>query len=240
MMINCDMGERGINSPEDLELMKLIDIANIACGGHSGDRQSVDFYSDYARAYKVKLSAHLSYPDKENFGRISMKLPMDEFIAALDRQYSLMDSINTVKFHGALYNDSCRYSSLAESLVFWMKSVHIREIICPENSFIADYSRDSNIHVIGEAFAERTYTFNISENRLMLTGRDKDYAVIKDVYAAVEQVHQIENSHMVTAFVDDGISVSRTDNFPINAQTVCIHSDSTIALDLARRLCSDE
>ena len=44
LLVNCDLGERGIAHPIDDQLIKYIDIANIACGGHAGDQQSVDYY----------------------------------------------------------------------------------------------------------------------------------------------------------------------------------------------------
>ena len=107
MVVNCDIGERGVNHPTDLKLMTLISTANIACGGHAGDRESVDAFCALADKNNVTVSAHLSYPDKENFGRISMKIDPERLADSLSEQYELMPpAVKRIKFHGALYNDA--------------------------------------------------------------------------------------------------------------------------------------
>ena len=63
MLINCDIGERGADHPQDRELMAYIHIANIACGGHAGDETSIEAFRALAEKHEVEVSAHLSYPD---------------------------------------------------------------------------------------------------------------------------------------------------------------------------------
>ena len=113
MKINCDIGERG-EHPVDLELMELIDIANIACGGHAGDLKTVNLFRKLAEDHGVSISAHLSYPDKENFGRKSLDISASDLKKSLSEQYSLLDDVKTVKLHGALYNDCWLNEELAE------------------------------------------------------------------------------------------------------------------------------
>ena len=60
MKINCDIGERGADHPVDRQLMELIDIANIACGGHAGDDASIPFFCELAKKRKLIITAHLS------------------------------------------------------------------------------------------------------------------------------------------------------------------------------------
>jgi UPF0271 protein len=67
MDINADLGEGG---DSDALLMPLIDRANIACGGHAGDRASMRAALRLVRQYGVKAGAHPSYPDRTGFGRI--------------------------------------------------------------------------------------------------------------------------------------------------------------------------
>ncbi len=129
MKINCDIGERGINNLIDQELMTLIDIANLACGGHAGDSESVQFFRDLAKKNDVQVSAHLSYPDRANFGRLSMTLDRDELIYALDQQYSLVKDVKWVKFHGALYNDLNANKSLAKLVYTWLEANEIEVLL---------------------------------------------------------------------------------------------------------------
>ena len=69
MLLNCDIGERGTNNRTDLALLDHIAIANIACGGHAGNVESVRFFYAQALEKGVRPTLHLSYPDRENFGR---------------------------------------------------------------------------------------------------------------------------------------------------------------------------
>jgi len=236
MKINCDIGERGVGFPEDLKLMKYIDIANIACGGHAGNGDSVDYFCKLARENNVKIAAHLSYPDRENFGRKSMRISIDALLNSLNNQLSLLESIHTVKLHGALYNDSTADKELAEKLALWMKSHSIHEILCPAGSFIAHECSRSGINVLAEAFAERTYTVSRGTGRLALSDRSEPYAVIEGIQQAMEQVRSLEEKGMVSAYVKDMDGILSRRFFPLTAETVCIHSDSPIALELAKEL----
>jgi len=84
MRINCDIGERGPGHATDRKLMEVIHIASLACGGHAGDSGSVKAFSALAEENGVELAAHLSYPDRENFGRRPMRLPASALLAALE------------------------------------------------------------------------------------------------------------------------------------------------------------
>ena len=69
--INLDIGE-GFNIEE--EMMPLINSCNIACGGHAGNILEMTRLISLAKKHQVKIGAHPSYPDKENFGRVSMDI----------------------------------------------------------------------------------------------------------------------------------------------------------------------
>jgi 5-oxoprolinase (ATP-hydrolysing) subunit A len=238
MKINCDIGERGIGFPLDLNLMDYIHIANIACGGHAGDRDSVQFFCELAKDKNVQIAAHLSYPDRKNFGRASVTLPVDELMHSLNEQFRLMENVHRVKLHGALYNDSAADKNLAGFLTDWMTSAGIREVLCPRSSSMAQACEERGITVLGEAFADRTYTVNPETGRLALTARSEPHGVIRDVSLAVEQVRSIMESGIVSAYVRNHKGVLSRKDFSLTAETVCIHSDSPIALELAEELYS--
>jgi len=73
--LNCDLGE---GAAHDEALMSLITSANIACGGHAGDRDSMHEVVKLARIYGVAVGAHPGYVDREHFGRRELSLTANE------------------------------------------------------------------------------------------------------------------------------------------------------------------
>jgi UPF0271 protein len=233
MRINCDIGERGPDHAVDRRLMEVIHIANLACGGHAGDRSSVQAFRAMAAGNGVELAAHLSYPDRLHFGRWTIPMPLPSLLASLDEQLALLADVRRVKFHGALYNESCRDLDLAAQLSEWLAAAGIREIVAPDDAAISQAARGRGIAVLREAFAERRYEYNETDRRLYLLDRSQDHAVISDLENALAQAGDIIERRRV--------NVSPISSLPprwqaIEADTICIHSDSPIALDLALRL----
>lgn len=245
MLINCDIGERGSRHKIDDELIKHIDIANIACSGHAGDDQSIAWYVRLANEYKVAISAHLSYPDKENFGRVSMQLGIDKLLNSLDIQLDMLNrhgaKINLVKFHGALYNDSVKDKSMADLLTCWLVDNNIRAVITDYEGELAKNCIKANITVIAEYFADRTYI--IENGNARLTPRNLPFACIRDSDLALKQATLIRKFNQVNAYVKkDNWFSNEVYSFPPinNAQTsICIHSDSEIALELSKRVTAE-
>ena len=234
--INCDIGERGPRHPVDLALMNDIQIANIACGGHAGDPESVAVFMDLAKKNNIQVAAHLSYPDRENFGRLTMEISQTQLLSSLDTQYSLMPADKMVKFHGALYNDSCTDPALAQALTSWLQANEITRIITPAGSKLAQHCRDANIQVVAEAFAERRYTRPPGADTPQLVSRTKDYACIHDCEQAVEQTLNIIRNNRIDLVMENEDNTVSYESAPMEADTVCVHSDSVISLELVRRL----
>jgi 5-oxoprolinase (ATP-hydrolysing) subunit A len=234
--INCDIGERGSEHPVDRALMEIIDIANIACGGHAGSIESVRAFLKLADDYEVDVAAHLSYPDRENFGRFSMKISPDDLIRSLDEQYALMPDVKMIKFHGALYNDCNTDRTLAQLLCQWMSENGINKVITPFDSELAALCQAKGMEIVAEAFAERRYTRNPGSERLALVSRTKEYASIHTCEEAVRHVRNILDNSGVDVFLESDTGDMKKGEAPIQAQTICIHSDSEIALELAESL----
>jgi UPF0271 protein len=233
MLINCDIGERGPGNAVDRRLMGLVHIANLACGGHAGDRDSVRAFSALAGEQGVELAAHLSYPDRPGFGRRRLSLPLPALLASLDGQLALLPSVPRVKFHGALYNESCRDRGLAAALGEWLARTGIRELLAPDDAAIASEARRQGITVLREAFVERRYEYDASERRLRLVDRSRPHASITDLEGALAQAEEIVSRGRVNVRHEAG---GRPRWREIAADTVCIHSDSPIALELALAL----
>jgi len=108
--LNADVGE-GFSFDE--MLMPYLSYCNIACGGHIGNKESIERTMKLAKEHQVKIGAHLSYPDPENFGRKSMTLSSNVFKDALKSQLYLFKEaldktqckMHHIKAHGALYHD---------------------------------------------------------------------------------------------------------------------------------------
>ncbi|QEN06567.1 LamB/YcsF family protein [Oceanispirochaeta crateris] len=235
MKINCDIGERGSDHPVDTALMQHIDIANIACGGHAGDNASIRAFRTLADRFDVDVTAHLSYPDKQNFGRLTMNIQQEELLHSLDHQYALMADVKTVKFHGALYNDAASDASLAKLLANWLQKNSINSIVTQFDSELALACENLGISVMAEAFAERRYALNPQNGKLSLVNRSKDYASIHELDEAVQHSLKIMNDQKVTAFYETDGQVKQKEAV-LMAQTICIHSDSEISLTLATAL----
>lgn len=230
IQINCDIGEKGPLHPEDCKLMTFIHIANLACDGHAGDKETVESFLTLAQASGVGVSAHLSYPDKPNFGRASMDMPADDLLASLDKQLALLPGVRMAKFHGALYNDACRDARLAELLAGWLMRNNICTILAPADSELAAAARRLNITVLREAFADRRYAWDAAAGHLRLAPR-KHGGVITDVAEALRQADEI----VLRGRVNAG-DAANPDWHEIKADTICIHSDTPIALELATKL----
>ncbi len=232
MLINCDIGERGAAHPEDAAIMPCLDIANIACGGHAGDRASIDFFTRLAQKSGVQLSAHLSYPDTENFGRLSMQIADADLLASLNEQRAMLPDVKMLKFHGALYNDAAAQPALAKLLIEWVKESGFESIIAPDPSELSRAAKAVGLRVLAEVFAERNY--RLQNDQLALVDRKHPHASIHDLDAALSHCEQILEQGTIVACLDD--ERLRQQEHPIQADTLCIHSDSPIALPLAQAL----
>jgi UPF0271 protein len=234
ILLNADVGERGPDHPADLELMRWLDIANIACGGHAGDAESVAVFTALARKHGVLAAAHLSYPDRANFGRVSCRLSVKALRGALDAQRALLPEAALVKFHGALYNDSCADKTLAGQLVEWLRDRGISRVITFADSELAELCRGSGIAVLAEAFAERRYVCSSPQGRLALMNRSLPEASITDLAEAIEQARALIQEQTVRAFVEEKGRAGAWRRMRVKVATLCVHSDSPISPALAR------
>ncbi|WP_242009212.1 LamB/YcsF family protein [Robertkochia solimangrovi] len=227
--INCDLGE-GLNN--EAEIMPLIDSCNIACGGHAGDRVSIAECLRLSELYSVKPGAHPSYPDKLNFGRMSMELPEEELIHQLEYQMDLMLEVvvesgidlHHIKAHGALYNDIARNHKLASVYLRAMEPYKDRLFLyVPWNSAVAEVALENGYKVRYEAFGDRNYNDDLS-----LVSRHSDQAVLTSKDQVLTHIKEMfENQRVKTV---NGLYKT------LKADTFCIHSDTENAVDILKYL----
>jgi 5-oxoprolinase (ATP-hydrolysing) subunit A len=221
--LSADLGE---GSPGEDEIWPLIDSANVACGGHYGDDDSMREAAALAKQDGVKLGAHPSYPDREHFGRVSMSLPPDELRASLVAQISALRAfaeLHHVKPHGALYNDAHKDLALARTIIEAIRLVDPAiAIVAPDRSQMAAAARDADTPVIREAFADRRYEPDGS-----LVSRKIEGSTLT-VDEAVAQASLLASEGVVIA--RDGSRV------PLRFDTLCIHADMPGAVERLRAI----
>ena len=224
--LNCDLGEGYGN---DAELMPLISSANIACGYHAGDADTMKRTVELAIKHNVAIGAHPGYADRENFGRTPLNLPAAEVkdlvsdqIAALSRIAQAAGSrLKHVKPHGALYNQSAKNPELAAVIAKAVKQVDSKLVLFGlSGSHSISEAERIGLKTASEVFADRTYQSNGT-----LTPRTDADAMIRDENIAVEQVLDMIKYGRVRS--TDAIMVK------IKPETVCIHGDGVKAVEFA-------
>src|SRR5207244_3871001 len=124
--INGDMGElpEAVGDGTQEALLRSITSANVACGGHAGDERTMQTTVEQALRARVAVGAHPGYPDRKNFGRLELKMPLDAVRDSLCEQVRALASVAAscgaklvhVKPHGALYNQAVKNRELAEAI----------------------------------------------------------------------------------------------------------------------------
>ncbi len=228
--LNADLGED--NSPEgtarDIAIMDIVSSCNIACGGHAGSPDSMRTMLTAAKARKLSAGAHPSYPDRVNFGRVSMDMEPAALKADLLRQVTMIQEIATevgtsithLKPHGALYNDAQDDELLAEILVEVAQSQHL-PLVSMAGSAVHEEAKEAKLAFLSEAFIDRRYT-----ERARLLPRSQEGAVIADDGERIRQALALAKGEPVT-------TAEGTSNV-IQAETLCLHSDSDGALATAK------
>ena len=136
--LNADLGELpgAAGRASDAAILDVVTSCAIACGGHAGDAAIMEATLRAAHSRNVSAGAHPSYPDRDNFGRVSMKMPADDLRDALCQQMQTLQTIAKrigvplihVKPHGALYNDAAASDDIAKIVVEAVTSVFGTEL----------------------------------------------------------------------------------------------------------------
>ncbi len=222
--LSANLGE---GAPDEPEIWPLITSANIACGGHYGDADTMTHAVRRARDLGVRIGAHPSYPDRENFGRKSMTMAPETLRASIIEQIAaLLDiagKLHHVKPHGALYNDAHKERALAEIVIDAIRAVdELLPIVCSDSSQMAAAARAAGTPVIREAFANRRYNADGS-----LVARSEAGSLL-DVSEAATQAAMLANENTVVA--KDGTRIT------IPFDTICIHADMEYAVERLRAI----
>ena len=229
--LNCDMGElpEAIVDGTQEALLRSITSANVACGGHAGDERTMRTTIEQALRAGVAVGAHPGYPDKENFGRLELKMSAEAVANSIYEQLRALAEVAAecstklvhVKPHGALYNQAVKNRELAEAIAQGVARYDKKLVLMGlAESPMLDVFREAGFAVAAEAFADRRY-----EPDGTLRSRKFDDALIRDPEQAAKQALSIAQRGIVTA--RDGSEVKLT------AQTICIHGDTPGSVQIA-------
>jgi 5-oxoprolinase (ATP-hydrolysing) subunit A len=229
--LNCDLGE----FPEMLAdgsqdaLMQFVTSANVACGGHAGDEIMMRATIEQALRHQVAIGAHPGYEDRENFGRVTMDLTVEQICDSVHRQVvALADvaekcgaRIGHVKAHGALYNDAAKNADLARTIAEgvrrWRQDVVL--VGLAGSLMLREFSA-AGFRVAAEAFADRRY----EKDGTLRARKFRDALLDKPQDAAAQAVR-----------IAEGLGALTRENapVPIEADTLCIHGDTPGAAGIA-------
>lgn len=216
----------------DAELMDYVSSANIACGFHAGNAETMRRTIESAIEKGVAVGAHPGYPDRKNFGRLPRSLATNEVYDIVMTQISAFSDIckaagakmKHIKPHGALYNQAAKDEDLAAVIAQAVFDLDPSLLLFGLSGSVSiSEARKRGLRTASEVFADRTYRSDGS-----LTPRNERNALIHDAHQAVEQILQMVKNGTVTA--TDGQII------PISAGTVCIHGDGENALEFAKVL----
>ncbi len=227
--LNCDLGE---GMATDEQIIPLISSANIACGFHAGDIDTMKRTIELCVQQGVSIGAHPSWPEKENFGRKEMLRSTEELITIITEQLNILSQLTKeqggklhhVKPHGALYNQSANDKTIAANIAKAVKDFDASLMLFGlSGSCSITEAGKIGLKTASEVFADRSY---LDDGKL--TPRSQPNALIEDENKAVEQVLQMITQQSVTSITGKNISLI--------ADTICIHGDGANAVAFAKAI----
>ena len=229
--LNCDLGE-GLATDE--QIIPLISSANIACGFHAGNTDTMKRTIELCMQHGVSIGAHPSWPDLENFGRTEIQRTSDEIFNIVTEQLEIISAITKqlggklhhVKPHGALYNQSAKDQSIAAAIAKAVYDFDSNLLLFGLSGSISLTEANAlQLKTVHEAFADRTYQDDGS-----LTPRSQPNAFVETEQKALQQILQMINQQSVTSVSGKIV--------PVKADTICIHGDGKNAVAFATTISS--
>lgn len=231
--LNSDLGESygPWKMGADAEMLRLVSSANVACGGHASDPETMYETLILARDCGVTVGAHPGYPDILGFGRRRLPCTPAEAqrfctaqIGSLMAMSSLAGtSVRYVKPHGALNNVAAEDAALAEAIALGVRAIGGLALLATAGTELSKAGHRAGIPTYEEVFADRSYTPQGN-----LVPRSHPRAMITDPAEAADRLIEFFRSGRMPTI--DGSSV------PLTAHSICIHGDSPHAVSMASHL----
>ena len=232
--INCDLGEKSKHhsNKHDPDLLEIVNSANIACGYHAGDEETMNQVIRISKRFGVSIGAHPSFNDPENFGRERMNLSSSEIEKLIIDQYEILqkialdhnENVSHIKPHGALNNMACEDIELATTLAKTIKGISKDLIyLVPTGSKMEEAAKKIGMKIACEIFADRNY-----EDDGNLVSRKKPHALITDPIQA--------KKHVLKMVQNQAINCHSGKQIPCEIDSVCIHGDNLSSLATAKSI----
>ena len=232
--INCDLGEKSKHhsNKHDPDLLKIVNSANVACGYHAGDEETMIQVIKISKENGVSIGAHPSFDDPENFGRERMNLSSSEIEKLLRDQYEILqkiasqhnETVTHIKPHGALNNMACEDIVLATTLAKTIKAINKDLIyLVPTGSKMEEAAKKLDMNIACEIFADRNY-----EDDGNLVSRKKPHALITNPEQA--------KKHVLKMVKTQSINCHSGKQIPCEIDSVCIHGDNLSSLATAKSI----
>ena len=232
--INCDLGEKSkFHSIEnDPKLLNIVNSANIACGYHAGDEETMDMVIKISKNNGVSIGAHPSFNDPENFGRKKINLPSSEIVKLIIKQYEILqnvasknnENVTHIKPHGALNNMACEDFNLANIIANTISDIDKNIIfLVPTGSQMEIAAKKLNMKIACEIFADRNY-----EDDGNLVSRSKKNALITDP--------EIAKKHVLKMVKNQSLNCLSGKQIPCEIDSICIHGDNLSSLETAKAI----
>ena len=231
--LNADMAERADEAgwAADAQLLEVVTSANVACGGHAGDAETMRRACAAAAALGVRVGAHPGYADREGFGRVELGLPVDEVLDQVAGQLEALEeaaggegaAVTHVKPHGALYHRAATDRELAAGLAGLIASTdRSLAVLTQPGSALAEEAAALGLSTAAEGFADRAYT---SEG--LLVPRGEAGSVLEPQEAVAQALMLAREGRLVSA---DGVAIEAV------ADSICVHGDTPGAIALAAQI----
>ena len=229
--INCDLGEKSkFHSIEnDPALLNIVNSANVACGFHAGDEETMKMVIKTSKENGVSIGAHPSFNDPENFGRKRINLSSLDVKKLIIDQYEILqnfaqeqnEKVSHIKPHGAINNMACEDLELATTLANTIYGID-KDIIylVPTGSKMEIAAKKLNMKIAREIFADRNY-----EDDGNLISRSKPNALIVDPEVAKKHVTNMVKNQSLNCLSGKQISCE--------IDSICIHGDNMNSLNIA-------
>ena len=232
--INCDLGEKSKHhsNKHDPDLLEIINSANVACGYHAGDEETMNQVIKISKKNGVSIGAHPSFNDPENFGRERINLNSSEITKLIIDQYEILqkialkhgENVSHIKPHGALNNMACEDIELATTLANTIKGISKDLIyLVPTGSKMEEAAKKLDMKIACEIFADRNY-----EDDGNLVSRKKPHALITDPKQAQKHVLKMVKTQSLNCHSGKQISCE--------IDSVCIHGDNLSSLATAKSI----
>jgi UPF0271 protein len=232
--INCDLGEKSEHHSNkyDPDLLEIVNSANVACGFHAGDEESMNQVIKISKNNGVSIGAHPSFNDPKNFGRERMKLSSNEIRKLIIDQYEILqkiaseykESVTHIKPHGALNNMACEDTELATTLAKAINEISKDLIyLVPTGSKMEKAAKKLDMKIACEIFADRNY-----EDDGNLVSRKKSHALITDPEQA--------KKHVLNMVKNQSLNCHSGKQIPCEIDSVCIHGDNESSLATAKSI----